>query len=144
MLFRSDNIKSDAANYALSRYNTGGIPRSSQLEARNKIYIKLDNPANVSKLVWWADEDAISNGYGWNVHNGTLTRCKISVTTESVASAEAMKNLAENQWTVQEGATGDVRLDSNDDSNKNHGYLIPKGGNSPAARVRPSAEPARK
>ncbi len=117
-----DNIKSDAANYALSRYNTGGIPRSSQLESRNKIYIKLDNPANVSKLVWWADEDAISNGYGWNVHNGTLTRCKISVTTESVASAEAMKNLAENQWTVQEGATGDVRLDSNDDSNKNHGY----------------------
>ena len=69
-----ENIKSDAANYALSRYNTGGIPRSSQLEARNKIYIKLNSAADVQKLVWWADEDEVSEGHGWNVHNGTVTQ----------------------------------------------------------------------
>ena len=118
-----ENIKSDAANYALSRYNTGGIPRSSQLEARNKIYIKLNSAADVQKLVWWADEDEVSEGHGWNVHNGTVTRCKISVTTEeNIASAETMAGLSEDQWTVQEGATGDVRFDSNDDSNGDHRY----------------------
>lgn len=118
-----ENIKSDAANYALSRYNTGGIPRSSQLEARNKIYIKLNSAADVQKLVWWADEDEVSEGHGWNVHNGTVTRCKISVTTDTGATdAQALKNLGDDEWTVQEGKTGDVRLDSNEDSNEDHAY----------------------
>ncbi len=37
-----DNMKSDTANFALSRYNTGGTPRSSMLEGNNNIYLKLD------------------------------------------------------------------------------------------------------
>lgn len=118
-----DNIKSDAANYALTRYNTGGTPRSSQLEARNKIYLKLSEAANVKNILWWADEDKTSDGHGWNVHNGTLTRCRISVTTEAnVADAEEMGSLEESKWKVQQGETGDVRFWSNTDDNVEHKY----------------------
>jgi len=83
-------MKSDTANFALSRYNTGGTPRSSMLEGNNNIYLKLSEAKNLSKLVWWTDEDQVSRGYGWNVHNGTVTRLQVSVTTEAVDDAEAL------------------------------------------------------
>lgn len=122
-----DNMKSDTANFALSRYNTGGTPRSSMLEDNNNIYIKLNAAADLSKLVWWTDEDNVSGGYGWNVHNGTITRFQISVTTESVDSAEALENLAADKWKVQtegngKGESKDVRFDSNENSNEDEAY----------------------
>ena len=117
-----DNMKSDTANFALSRYNTGGTPRSSMLEGNNNIYLKLNEAKNLSKLVWWTDEDQVSGGYGWNVHNGTVTRLQVSVTTEAVESAEALGSLADDKWTVQtlgegKGEDKDVRFDSNEDDN---------------------------
>lgn len=117
-----DNMKSDTANFALSRYNTGGTPRSSMLEGNNNIYLKLNEAKNLSKLVWWTDEDQVSGGYGWNVHNGTVTRLQVSVTTEAVETAEALGSLADGKWTVQtlgegKGEDKDVRFDSNEDDN---------------------------
>lgn len=122
-----ENIKSDASNFALSRYNTGGTPRSSMLESNNNIYIKLKEAKDLSKLVWWTNEDKVSGGYGWNVHNGTITRLQISLTTEAAADAQALGSLAEDKWKVQtkgegKGESKDVRFDSNTNSNADGEY----------------------
>lgn len=116
-----DNALSDAPNFALSRYNTGGIPRSSQLTERNKIYVKMDAAADLTKLVWWPNEDSLSGGRGENVHNGTVTRLKVSYTKDDLSQKSDAAGMAAAAWTEQEG---DVRFDSNDNDNADDNYGV--------------------
>lgn len=113
-----ENILMDGSGFALTRYNTGGIPRSTMLTARNNIYLALDSAQAVSSLRWWTDNDAVSGGYGWEVEQGTVTRCKVYLTTDSI-SKDSKDSVIGATWTEQT-KTEDVRFDSNENDNKNN------------------------
>lgn len=116
--YRSDasleNIVDNKANFAFSRYNTGGMALGSELTKNNNIYIKLSSAQDVGRLLFWT-QNKKADDYEKNIEPGTITRCKVSIATGAVTadSAEAMASV---NWKEAKTASA---FDSNTDDNYN-------------------------
>ena len=116
-----DRLVEPGQSFAYSRFNTGGMPVSRELTENNNIYVALNSASNLSKMTWWTNNVAKAKNedgtgaydYGRMVQEGTLLRCRVSVTKDAVT--EDTKDTV--NWTE----ANDVwELDTNQNDHEGH------------------------